>query len=143
MATEMISLVPRAIWTTMATAHIRTPSAAARVARKIPAVILCSVFPKPAVYKLISGVHLAAEILRYKEQADDNATSQIAEYKLEEAEISGIGYARCANDGECAGFRGNDRKTDGPPWNRAVSKEIIAQGTLRLSEPQSKERNAE
>ncbi len=40
--------VPKATVMTMETAKMRTPSAAARVARKSPAVKRCSFFPKRA-----------------------------------------------------------------------------------------------
>ena len=44
-AIEATLPVPRAMLTTMAIAHTRTPSAAARVARKIPAVMRCNFSP--------------------------------------------------------------------------------------------------
>src|SRR5450432_277354 len=92
-------------------------------------------FAEAAIYKLIRGEHFAPKILRNKEQADDDASGEVAEHQLKEAKISPVGDARCADKGQCAGFRGNDRKTYGPPGNGTVSKEIIAQGALRLSEP--------
>jgi hypothetical protein len=48
--------------------------------------------------------------------------------------IGVVGEAGDADDGERAGFGGNNRKRDGPPGNVASSQKIIAQGALPLAE---------
>src|ERR1041385_1833394 len=90
---------------------------------------------KAAIDELVSCEHLAAKILRDKNQAHDNPTEQIAEDKLEKAEVAAIRNARRADDRECAGFSTNNGKSNGPPGNIAVGQKIIAQRSLGFAKP--------
>ena len=99
-------------------------------------------FSESAVYKLISCKHLAAKILRDKDQADHDPPQQIAKDNLQKAKISAIGNAGRADYGKSAGFRADNGKGNGPPGNIAVSQKIIAQRSLGLAEPESKKSNA-
>ena len=73
MAMESVSLVPMAMPTTMETAKTRTPSAAARVRRKRPAVDLVQSWAEALVDELVGGEHLALEVFRQEERGDDDA----------------------------------------------------------------------
>jgi len=55
---------------------------------------------------------------------------------LQESQISVEGEARDADDGQRAGFSGDDGECDRPPGNVAVRQEVIAQAALRLAESQ-------
>src|SRR6516225_8896749 len=94
-----------------------------------------------AVDELVRGEHLAAEILRDKDQADDYAAEQVAEDQLQKTEVAVIRDARRADNGKSAGFGGNDGERNRPPGNVAAGQEIIAQRALRLAEAESKQRD--
>ena len=66
---------------------------------------------------------------------------QIAEDDLQEAQIGIEGKPRDADDGERAGFGGDDGKRNRPPGNVAVGQEVIAQGALRFAEAQPEDRD--
>ena len=84
-------------------------------------------FSKAAVDELIGGKHLTAEVLRDKNRADNDAAKQVAEDKLEKAEIAAISNSGRADDGEGAGFSANNGESNGPPGNVAVGQKIVAQ----------------
>src|SRR5262249_23948245 len=99
--------------------------------------------PEAAVDELVSREHLAAKVLREKKQADDHAAGQVSKDDLEKAKIAPVGHSRRADDRERAGLRPDDGERDGPPGDVAIGKKIIAQGTLRLAKPESKEGDAD
>jgi hypothetical protein len=72
------------------------------------------------------------KIARQKEQAHGDASEQIAEDDLQEAEVAGVGYAGDADDGERAGLCGDDGKRDGPPGDSPAAEKVAAQ-CARLS----------
>jgi hypothetical protein len=94
---------------------------------------------EPAINQLIGGVHLAAKVLGDEQHADDDSRQQISEYDLQKAEISIKRQAGNADDGQRAGFSGNNRQRNGPPGNVAVSQKIVAESTLRFTEAQPKD----
>ena len=88
---------------------------------------------KAAFDELIGGVEIAAKIVWQQQVADDDASHEIAHHQLQEGEVGIVGQAGHADDGEGAGFGGDDGERDGPPWNIAIGEEVIAQGTLPLA----------
>src|SRR5262249_48618238 len=92
--------------------------------------------------QLICGVEIAAEIVRQQHEADDHAPDYVAENHLQECEIGVVGEAWDADDGERAGFGGNDRERNRPPGNVAIGQKVIAQRTLLLAEAQSEQSDA-
>jgi len=60
---------------------------------------------------------------------------------LQEAQIGVEGEPGNADDGQGAGFRGDDGEGDRPPGNVAVRQEVIAQAALRFAEAQSEGRD--
>jgi len=60
---------------------------------------------------------------------------------LQEGKIGVEGEPGDADDGQGAGFRGDDGERDCPPGNVAVRQEIVAQAALRFAEVQSEDRD--
>jgi hypothetical protein len=87
-----------------------------------------------AVDELVRGEQFAAEVLREQQEADDDASDQVSEDDLEEAEIVVVGEAGDADDGERAGLGGDDGERDRPPGNVAVGEEVVAQRAMALAE---------
>ena len=86
--------VPKATVMTMDTAKIRTPSAAARVARKRPAVKRCESLAKARADELIGRHELAFEVTRQEQQTDDDAAKQVADGYLQKSKVAGEGERR-------------------------------------------------
>jgi hypothetical protein len=87
-----------------------------------------------AVDELVRGEQFAAEVLREQQEADDDASDQVSEDDLEEAEVVVVGEAGDADDGERAGLGGDDGERDRPPGNVAVGEEVVAQRAMALAE---------
>ena len=66
---------------------------------------------------------------------------QIAQDDLEEPPVAGEGKPGNTDDGECAGFRGNDGESDSPPGNLAIGKEISPKRAALAAEAQAKDRD--
>jgi len=60
---------------------------------------------------------------------------------LQEGQIGVEGEPGDADNGQGAGFRGDDGESDRPPGNVAVRQEVIAQAALRFAEAQSEGRD--
>jgi hypothetical protein len=60
---------------------------------------------------------------------------------LQEAQIGVEREPGDADDGQRAGFCGDDGKSDRPPGNIAVSQEVVAQAALCFAEAQSEDRD--
>src|SRR5580704_5906520 len=75
--------------------------------------------------QFVSGVEVALKVLRQQNETNNDASSQISKDHLEKREIRIVSQARNTNDGERAGFRGNDRESDGPPGNIAIREKVI------------------
>jgi len=60
---------------------------------------------------------------------------------LQEAQIGVEGEPGDADDGQGAGFSGDDGESDRPPGNVAVRQEVVAQAALRFAEAQSEDRD--
>ena len=135
--------VPKATVMTMETAKMRTPSAAARVARKSPAVKRCKLFPEARTDELIRRHQLAFEVARQKEHTDNDAAEQVAQCDLQEPEVTREGEAGDADDGEGAGLRGDDGQRDGPPRHVTVGKEVRPQRPLAVAKAESEQGNAQ
>jgi hypothetical protein len=76
-----------------------------------------------------------------EERADDHARQQIAKDDLQESEIGVEGQPGDADDGQGAGFGGDDGERNRPPGNVAVGQEVIAQAALRFAKAQSEDRD--
>ena len=63
--------------------------------------------------------------MREEEEADDDASDDVSHYDLEECEVRYVGETGNADDGECAGFGGNDGEGDAHQ-GYCVGKEVIA-----------------
>lgn len=96
-------------------------------------------FTEAALDQFIGGVKIAAKIMRKQNEADDDAADGVSEDELEKHEVGVISEAGRADDGECAGFSGDDGKADGPPGYVAVGEKVVAQGALFFAEAQAKE----
>ncbi len=83
-----------------------------------------------AVDELVGGEHLAVEVFGEKEDGDDDAAEHVADDDLEEAEVSGEGYAGDGDDGEGGGFGGDDGEGDGPPGDGVVGEEVGLEGPV-------------
>src|SRR5208283_4878004 len=81
--------------------------------------------------------------MRQQHEADDDAPDEIANHQLQEGEIGVIGKARHADDGEGAGFSGNDGERNRPPRDVTAGEKVIAQRPLSLAKTQSEERDAQ
>ena len=81
--------------------------------------------------------------MRQQHEADHDAPNHISHDHLQESEIGVIGKAGDADDGERAGFGGNDGKRDGPPGNIASREKVIAQRAVPLAEAQSEQGDAD
>src|ERR1700728_3646146 len=92
--------------------------------------------------QFVSGVKIAAKIMRQQHKADHDAPCQVTHYYLQEGEVRVVGKAGNADNSERAGFGCDYGKRDGPPGNIAPSKKVIAQRALPLAEAQSKQRDA-
>src|SRR5579884_2149654 len=119
--TAVRSEVPRTTLTTRAIAETRTPSAMARVTRKV----------------------LATKIAGQQQEHDEHATGQIAEDKLEKGEIAGVGDGGRPDDGERRGFGGDNRESQGPPRRGFAAEEIVARALLRAAEANAQRGDAE
>jgi len=60
---------------------------------------------------------------------------------LQEGEVGVEGEAWDADDGQGAGFGGNDGEGDRPPGDVAVRQEVVAQAALRFAKAQSEDRD--
>jgi len=60
---------------------------------------------------------------------------------LQEAQIGVKGKPGNADDGQGAGFGGDDGEGDRPPGNVAVRQEVVAKAALRFAEAQSEDRD--
>ena len=72
--------MPSTIEMTSDTANTRTPSASARVTRKMAGGQLADALSESAPHQFISGEHLAAEILRQEQSGDHDAGQQVAKH---------------------------------------------------------------
>jgi hypothetical protein len=77
--------------------------------------------------------------MRQQNETDDDAPDEISEDNLQKCQIRVVGEAGNADDGERAGFGGDNRKGNRPPGNVAVSQEVIAQCALTLAETQAEQ----
>ena len=73
----------------MEMANTRTPSASARSIKNVAGRQSPDALAESAPHQLISGEHLAAEILRQKQHRNDDARQQISEHQLQKLEIAG------------------------------------------------------
>jgi hypothetical protein len=96
--------------------------------------------------ELVGGEHLAMKVARQEEHRYDDAADHVAEDHLKEAEVSGEGHARDADDGERAGLGGDDRERDGPPGHAAVGEEVALErlrcGAFLFAKAQAEEGNS-
>ena len=92
-----------------------------------------------ALNQFIRGEEIPLKIMWQQYEADDNASDDVAENELQKGEVGGERQARDADDGECAGFGGNDGERNRPPGNIAVGEKVIAQGALPLAESQAEQ----
>ena len=93
--------------------------------------------------ELIGRHELAFEVARQKQEADNDASEQVAEGYLEKSEVAGEGETGDADDGEGAGLRGDDGERDGPPGYVAIGKKVGAQRTLAVAEAQAEPGDAQ
>ena len=80
--------------------------------------------------------------MRQQEVAYDDAADQVSDDQLQESEVGVVGESGHADDGECAGFGGDDGECNSPPWDVAVGEKVVAQRTLLLPKAQSEKRDA-
>src|SRR5581483_2665004 len=85
---------------------------------------------KAAFDEFVSGIKITFEVVRKKNEADYDAADHIPHYNLKKREVRVIGEAGNTDDGERAGFGGNDRKSDGPPGDIAPRQKVVAKGAL-------------
>src|ERR1051326_3393748 len=81
--------------------------------------------------------------MRQENEGDNEAAHNISQHDLQKCEIAIVSQARNANDGERAGLGGNYRKRDGPPWNFASGKKVVAQGAVALTKAQTEKSNSQ
>jgi hypothetical protein len=60
---------------------------------------------------------------------------------LQEGQVGVESQPGDADDGQGAGFGGDDGEGDRPPGNVAVGQEVVAQAALRFAEAQSEDRD--
>ncbi len=92
-----------------------------------------------ALDQLVGRDQVAAEVVRDQQNTDDDAPDQVADDKLQEAEVALVGQAGNADDGERAGLGGHDGERNRPPGNRLLGQEISAEGARLLPESHAKE----
>ncbi len=98
-------------------------------------------FTETAAHQFVGGEHFAAEVLRKEEHRDHDASQQVAEDDLEEAEVAAEGQGRRADNGEGAGLGRYDGKRDGPPGRRAASQKVVAQVFLAAAKARAENRD--
>ena len=81
--------------------------------------------------------------MRQQHETDHHASDHISHHHLQESQVGVISKSRDADDGEGAGFGGDDGKCDGPPGNIASREKIIAQSAVPLAEAQSEQSDAD
>ena len=96
---------------------------------------------KSALNKLVCSEKFPLEIVGNEKKADDDSSQQITENNLQESKVRVIGQAGNTDDGERAGFSGDDGKRDRPPGNVPICQEICFERSFLCSKPQAKERN--
>ncbi len=94
--------------------------------------------------KLVGRINLALEIMRHHDHGQDDARDDIADDQLEKRQVAvdGVGHGGHADDGQRAGFRGDDGQADAPPRDVLAAEEIVARVVLVAPEPGSQGDNA-
>src|SRR5581483_10394182 len=92
--------------------------------------------------QFISRIKIAAEIVRQQNKTDDYSADHVSEDHLQECEVRIISETGNADDGERAGFCGDDGKSNRPPGNIAIGKKVVAKRTLAFAKSQAKQGDA-
>src|SRR5208283_2905987 len=83
--------------------------------------------------EFIRRVEIAAKVVWEQDKADYDAPDTIAHDHLQEGEIGIVGEPGNTDDGERAGFGGDNGKCDRPPRDIAPRQKIIAQRAMPLA----------
>ncbi len=86
------------------------------------------------LHQFVGGKHFAAEIVRQKQDGDDNAPQQISEDQLQEGEVAGKRESRRSDDGKGAGLGRDNGESDSPPRCATAAQEVILKGFLAFLE---------
>jgi hypothetical protein len=84
--------------------------------------------------KIVRGFEIAFVICGDEDDADEEAANEVSEGELEEVKVAAVGETRNADEGESAGFAGDDGETDRPPSHGFTTEEVIASGALLAGE---------
>jgi hypothetical protein len=76
--------------------------------------------------------------VRNHDDGEDNAGNDVTDNDLDERNISAISRRGNTDDGERAGFGGDDGKANAPPWSIFAAKEVVACVLLVFAEPNAK-----
>src|SRR5581483_6679694 len=77
-----------------------------------------------------------------KKQAYYDPANYVPEDDLKKRKVGIERKARNADDGQRAGFSGDNRERDRPPRNIAIRKKVVTQRALRFPKPQAKKRDS-
>ena len=89
--------------------------------------------------ELVSGEHLTRKVAGNEREAHHHTSHQVAENQLQETEIGMVSDAGRADDGQNAGFGGDNGKGNCPPGQAAPAQKILAQGRLALAETRTED----
>src|SRR5664279_4864976 len=85
--------------------------------------------------KLIGRVDLALEIVRDEDDGQNNAGNDIANDHLEEYDVAAVSHGRHPDDGQGAGFGGDDGQADAPPGDVLAAEKVVAGIVLVFAKP--------
>ncbi len=97
--------------------------------------------PEAALDQLVGSVKVTTKIMWQQDNADHHAPYEISHHHLQEGEVGVIGKPGNADDGERAGFGGNDGERDRPPRDVSSRKKVITQRTVAFAEAQTEQRD--
>ena len=93
--------------------------------------------------QLVGRVDLALEVVGDQDDGQDDAGDDVADDHLDEGDVAAVGHRGHADDGQRAGFGGDDGQADAPPGDVLAAEEVVAGVVLVFAEPQPERDNAE
>ena len=93
--------------------------------------------------ELVGRVDLALEVVGDQDDGQDDAGDDVADDHLDEGDVAAVGHGGHADDGQGAGFGGDDGQADAPPGDVLAAEEVVARVVLVFAEPQPERDDAE
>jgi len=93
--------------------------------------------------ELVGRINLSLEIMWHEHHRQNDSGDDVTDDHLDKTDVSAVGNAGNADDGERARLGGDDGQPDAPPRNVFAAEEVVASVVLVFAEPNSQANNAE